>query len=430
MKSAALPERPKPPVPPPATASRRGYGWVWWLVILGLGYAGWHFWPEIAPHVMPHVTPFLPQAETPKTKTGPRVTPVVTAAVQQRDMNLYLNGLGTVTALKTVTIRSRVDGELINVAFNEGQTVHEGDLLAEIDPRPFEVQRDQARAQMTRNEVLLGAAQRTLTRYTQLLESKIATQQQIDDQKSLVDQAEAAIKSDKALIATTELQLTYCRIVAPITGRIGLRLVDEGNIVRPNDANGLAVITQLQPIALVFTIPQDDIARVQRSMRPGEYLTVDAFDRDFKNQLATGRLVALDNQVDPTNGTVRLKAEFDNDDGLLFPNQFVNVRLLVEVLRGANVIPSAAVQRGPNGTFVYAVQPDDTVRVQNITIGPTEGTITSVAEGLAPGDIVVTEGLDKLTDKAKVSTRDSKAGGDGAKKKTAAGDANAKGNTR
>ena len=386
-----------------AGTRRRHFGWLWWLVIIALAGAGWRYWPEISPHV----EPYLPKSAVPKTKTGPRITPVVTAAVRQRDMNLYLNGLGTITALKTVAIRSRVEGELVNVAFHEGQMVQEGDLLAEIDPRPFEVQRAQAQAQLIRDEAQLRAAQLTLTRHMQLLESKITTQQQVDDQKALVDQIEASIKADKALIATAELQLTYCRIVAPITGRIGLRWVDEGNIVRPTDSQGLAVITQLQPISLIFTIPQDDIARVQRAMRPGEYLTVEAYDRDFKNRLASGKLVAVDNQVDPTNGTVRLKAEFDNENGLLFPNQFVNVRLLVEVLRGASVIPSAAVQRGPNGTFVYVVQPDDTVSVRNIAIGPTEGSETAVETGLKPGDVVVTEGLDKLTDGAKVATRDS-----------------------
>jgi multidrug efflux system membrane fusion protein len=221
-----------------------------------------------------------------------------------------------------------------------------------------------------------------------------------------VQQTEGGLQTVRATLANAKLQLDYCRITAPISGRIGLRLVDQGNIVRANDSNGLAVITQLQPISLLFTIPQDDIIRVQKEMRVGESLAVDAFDRDFKTKLATGKLVAVDNQVDPTTGTVRLKAVFENEDSSLFPNQFVNARLLVDTQRNALTVPSAAVQRGPNSTFVYVVQSDETVELRNIEIGPAEGSETSIINGLSAGEIVVTEGLDKLQPKAKVTTRD------------------------
>ncbi|HET6426465.1 MAG TPA: efflux RND transporter periplasmic adaptor subunit, partial [Planctomycetaceae bacterium] len=289
-----------------------------------------------------------------------------------------------------------------------GQVVKEGDVLAEIDPRLFEAQRDQAQAQLARDQAALNSAQLTLNRYKDLLTNKFATAQQVDEQLSLVQQAEAAIKADNAMIANAELQLSYSRITAPISGRIGLRLVDAGNMVRANDPTGLAVITQLQPIALVFTIPQDDIIRVQRRMKEVDELTVEAFDRDFRNRLAVGKLVALDNQVDSTTGTVKLKAIFDNEDEVLFPNQFVNARLLVETEQNATVTPTASVQRGPNGPFVYVLQPDETVAMREVEIGPTEGTDTVVREGLQPGETVVTDGLDKLQPGSKVVTRDKK----------------------
>lgn len=412
--------------PPPLDAAPRRRGWWVWLFLLALGGAGWYYWPELSPHVAPYIPALTGHAEAPKGKTGPRVTPVVAAPVTQRDLKLYLNALGTITALKTVTVRSRVEGELTNVAFTEGQMVRAGDLLAEIDTRPFEVQRDQAAGQLSRDEATLRTAKLTLTRYNQLLESKIASPQQIDEQLALVQQAEGAVKTDKAMIATAELQLSYCKIVAPISGRIGLRRVDKGNIVLPNDASGLAVITQLQPIGLVFTIPQDEIARVLRRHTAAQPLVVEAYDRDFRNLLATGKLLAIDNQVDPTNGTVRLKAEFDNADGLLFPNQFVNVRLLVETQAGATVAPSAAVQRGPNGTFVYVARADETVELRPVRIGPMEGADTAIEAGLNPGELVVTEGLDKLQPDAKITLRDpnaqrEKGGGAGGPKKPGGG---------
>jgi membrane fusion protein, multidrug efflux system len=379
----------------------------WWTVltwlILGVLAAGaWHYramwWPTVAPYLS-----FKAPAPT---KPPARVVPVVTATVRQRDLRLYLNGLGTATPFKTVTVRSRVEGELTKIAFVEGQMVNEGDLLAEIDPRELEVQRDQAEAQLARDEAALKSVNLTLTRYKDLLSSKTIAQQQVDDQIALVQQAEGTVRADQALVANAKLQLSYCRIEAPISGRIGLRLVDEGNIVRANEATGLAVITQLQPIAVVFTIPQDDIARVQLQSRDGRVLEVDAYDRDFKLKLASGTLAAIDNQVDPQTGTVRLKAVFANEDGLLFPNQFVNARLLVETRSNTLVVPSAAIQRGPASPFVYVVQADETVELRSVVIGPAEGIETSITSGLEPGETVVTEGIDKLQPGAKVSVRE------------------------
>ena len=407
--SPTVPPKISPGPVPVAQAEVRGEvrsGAIWsvfgWLLFGALVTAGWYYrtlwWPTVEPYLA-----FKAPAPT---KPVARVVPVVTAAVRQRDLHLYLNGLGTATPFKTVTVRSRVEGELIKIAFVEGQMVNEGDLLAEIDPRAFEVQRDQAEAQLARDEAALKSVNLTLTRYKDLLSSKTIAQQQVDDQTALVQQAEGALRADQALVANAKLQLSYCRIEAPISGRIGLRLVDEGNIVRANEATGLAVITQLQPIAVVFTIPQDDIARVQLQSREGRVLEVDAYDRDFKLKLASGTLAAIDNQVDPQTGTVRLKAVFANEDGLLFPNQFVNARLLVETRPSVLVVPSAAVQRGPASPFVYVVQTDETVELRSVVIGPSEGIETSITSGLEPGEAVVTEGIDKLQPGAKVSLRD------------------------
>lgn len=386
--------------PAPSQAGR------FWLVLLLIaaigGGIGWYYrqdwWPRIAPWF----------SESKPVAKAPRVVPVVTATVQKRDIDLYLNGLGTVTALKTVTIRSRVEGELINVAFVEGQMVREGDLLAEIDTRPFEVQRDQAAGQLARDEATLKAAKLTLDRLKRLAKADSVSTQEVENQDAIVQQTEGAIKSDRAMVANAELQITYCRITSPIDGRIGLRLVDVGNIVRANDPSGLAVINQLQPIALTFTISQDEIPRVRKQMLEGNELKVDAYDRDFTTKLASGKLLATDNQVDSTTGTLRLKAIIDEDAASLFPNQFVNTRLLVDTKANAIVVPSAAVQRGPDFSFVYVVLPDETVELRKVVTGPTEGGDISIEEGLVPGEIVVTEGIDKLQPKAKVSTRDTK----------------------
>jgi membrane fusion protein, multidrug efflux system len=378
---------------------------IFWLIVIGLSTGGWLYRETWWPWFSKQIGIVEGGAGTVKKPPRPPV-PVVTAIVQQKDMDVFINGLGTVTAFKTVTIRSRVEGELVKVAFVEGQVVEEGSLLAEIDRRPFDVQLQQAQGQLARDEATLKSADFTFKRYQELILSKAITAQQVDEQRALVQQMAGAIQSDQAAVENAKLQLEYCHIKAPISGRIGLRLVDQGNIVRANDPMGLAVITQLQPISLVFTIPQDDISRVQKPQNSGQPLSVDAYDRDFKVKLASGKLLAIDNQVDSTTGTVRLKAVFDNEDGMLFPNQFVNARLLVDTKRSATVVPSSAVQRGPNSVFVYVVQDDDTVDLRTVKVGLAEGAETSIESGLMPGEIVVTEGIDKLQPKAMITTRE------------------------
>lgn len=391
--STDLPPRPSP------------WRWMPWLIIrlalVAVAFAVWHYRDQW----LPHVKPLLIRETAAPTKPAARPVAVVTAPVKQRDMDLFLNGLGTVTASNTVTIRSRVDGELTKVAFQEGQFVQEGQLLVEIDGREYEVQLAQAEAQLARDEATLAAAKLTADRYEKLIPTRSVTQQEVDAHLALMAQAEGAIRIDRALIKDANLQLSYCRILAPISGRIGLRHVDQGNMIRANDPNGIAVITQLQPISLLFTIPQDDIVRVQRQINADVKLPVTAYDRDFKNQLAAGQLEAIDNQVDPLTGTVRLKAAFENKEGMLFPNQFVNARLLVDTKHNAIVVPSAAVQRGPAGTFVYVVKEDETVELRSVAIGPTEGSETSIESGLSLGELVVVEGLDKLQPGANVVSR-------------------------
>lgn len=408
---------PRPIEPKPAEPRRelaraaepRSRWWIKPLVLCVLGATASFAYPYLHPYVMqvyPKVKAWIPTgAPPPAAPKGPRVVPVVTATARQGDMNLFLTALGTVTAENTVTIKSRVDGELVSVLFTEGQMVKKGDILAEIDRRPFQAQLSQAEGQLTKDEAALKVAQLDYDRYKALAASRSITAQQVDAQLALVKQSEGAIQADKGQIDTIKLQLTYCRIIAPISGRIGLRIVDQGNIVHANDPTGLAVITQLQPISVIFTIPQDEIARVQRRSVAGEPLVVGAFDRAFEDQLASGKLSAIDNQVDATTGTLRLKAEFANEQGLLFPNQFVNVRLLVDTLRGATLVPNAAVQRGPDSTFVYVIKPDETAELRKIEEGQTDGDSTAITSGIAPGDVVVIDGVDKLLPGAKVAVR-------------------------
>jgi multidrug efflux system membrane fusion protein len=327
---------------------------------------------------------------------------VAVEAARQGDFPIYLNGLGTVTALNTATIRSRVDGELIRVAFREGQIVHEGDLLAEIDPRPFQAQLMQAEGQLLRDEALLKNAQIDLERYQTLLEQDSIAAQQTATQQALVRQYRGTVKTDRGLIADAKLQLTYTRITAPFAGRLGLRLVDKGNIVKTSDTNGLVVLTQIQPITVVFTLPETDLPAVMKRLRAGETLPIEAYDRAGNTRLSQGKLVAVDNQIDITTGTIRLKAQFDNKDHALFPNQFVNVRMTVDTLRGVTIIPAAAIQRGTPGAFAYVVQEDQTVSVRPLKMGPSEAEKVAVLEGLKPGEQVVVDGIDKLRDGARV----------------------------
>ena len=327
------------------------------------------------------------------------------AALQTGAINITLNGLGTVTSLSTVTIRTQISGYLSRVAFEEGQTVQKGDLLVEIDSRPYEAALEQAQGQLARDQAILAGARVDLARYEKLAAQKAVPQQQYDQQQALVKQDEGQVAADQGQVDTAKVNLAYCHITAPASGRVGLRLVDQGNYVTPNDANGLVVITQIQPISVIFTIPEDSLPQIRKQLRAGAKLAATAYDRSGTTELATGTLTTLDNQLDTTTGTLKLRAQFPNEDEALFPNQFVNIQLLVDVLHDATVMPIAAVQRGAPGTFVYLVSADDTVSVRTIELGPSDGERVAVTAGLSPGDRVVVDGADRLRDGAKVNLR-------------------------
>ena len=326
---------------------------------------------------------------------GPRDVSVAVATVQRQDVPVYLAGLGTVTAFNTANIKSRVDGQIMKVNFQEGQFVHEGELLIEIDSRPYQVQLEQVQAQLFRDQAQLRDAKLNLDRYTALIPSGSIAQQQVDTQKALVDQLDGTVRNDQAQIDNAKLQIVYCHITAPFTGRVGLRQVDPGNIIHASDTNPMLILTQLQPIAVIFTLPEDVLPTVAQRMKQAT-LQVDAFSRDDQTRLATGKLLTIDNQIDPTTGTAKLKAVFDNKDSQLWPNQFVNADLLLETRKNATVLPTAAVLRGPQGTFVYAVNADKTVEDRAVTVTLTQGNTTVITSGLNPGDVVVTDGQDKL----------------------------------
>ena len=334
-----------------------------------------------------------------------QAVPVAAAAAKRGDFNRYLAAIGTVTAFNTVTVKSRVDGQIVNVAFKEGETVREGDLLVQIDPRPYQAALSQAEGQLAKDQAALVNARQTLLRDRSLYQQGVIAAQDLDNQQSSAGQSAGAVKSDQANIEAAKVQLAYTRITAPITGRIGLRLVDVGNIVHATDTTGLAVITQLQPIAVDFSIPEDNLAQVIQDMRKGQELPVDAYDRELKTRLALGSLETFDSQIDQTTGTIKLKAIFSNSDDSLFPNQFVNVRMLVDTKRDAVLIPTAAIQRNPQGAFVYVVKPDDTVEVRTVTVGATQGEVAALDSGVTPGEMLVTDGVDKLTAGTRVSVQ-------------------------
>ena len=365
---------------------------------------GWRLWAIVSAAVLLVLFLFFRNGKKdPTPNPAGRPVPVAVAQARKGDMAVHLTGLGTVTALNSVTVKSRVDGQLVRVVFIEGQMVRAGDLLAEIDPRPFQVQLMQAEGQFAKDQAAYQNAMADLKRLEGLVQQGIISRQQLDTQVSSVAQFQAALKSDQAQVESAKLNLVYSRITAPISGRVGLRLVDAGNMVRATDANGLANIAPIQPINVVFAVPADNIQKVMSQNAKAGKLPVEAWDRDLKTRLGLGALAAIDNQVDPATGTVRMKALFANEDRALFPNQFVNAQLLVDTLRGVVIVPTAAVQRSPQGAFVYAVKADSTVELRTVEVQGTEGDETALKSGLSGGETVVTDGLEKLRPGSKVA---------------------------
>jgi multidrug efflux system membrane fusion protein len=332
-----------------------------------------------------------------------RAVPVVAARVERGEIEVLINALGTVTALNTVTVKPRVDGLLQRIAFSEGQLVKAGDLIAELDARPYQALFDQANGQLQRDQALLANAQLDVERYRDLLASDSIARQVVDAQEALARQYQGSVLADRGAVDTARLQLGFTRISAPLSGRLGLRLVDVGNMVHASDTTGIVIITQTQPISVVFAIPADHLGAVLKQLRAGQTLRVDAWDRENRAKLASGKLLSLDNQIDTTTGTVKIKAEFANDDNALYPNQFVNARLRIETRDNATLIPQAAVQRGTQGTFVYVVDGEtSTVSTRSIVLGPAAADRAAVEKGLEVGEQVVTDGADKLRQGAKV----------------------------
>jgi len=390
----------------PGKPKKRGLIWVLFLLIIA-GVAGYAVWRAGQPAAAP-----TSQAGGGRGGGGGGgrggglgPVPVVVTKVTRSSIPVYLNGLGNVAAYYNVTVKSRVDGQLMKVEFNEGDFVKEGQELIQIDPRPYQVQLELAQATLARDQALLANAKVDLERYRQLVKTDAIPIQQLDTQGALVSQYEATTKLDQANIDSAKLNLTYAKITAPITGVIGLRLVDPGNIVHASDSNGMITITQLQPISVLFTIPEDSLPQVTQKLRAGAHLPVDAYNRDNSKKLASGMLMTLDNQIDNTTGTSRLKAVFDNKDYVLFPQQFVNINLLVDTLTNQLVVPNVAVQNGQQGTFLYVVDDDSKVHLKTVQAGITTAVSTQILSGISDGDRVVVDGTDRLIEGAAVRVR-------------------------
>ena len=382
---------------PNGQAPRRRRGWLWVLLLILAAAAAYRFWPRGgAPQP---ATSAAPPASSGRHGFG-GITPVVAVKATKGDIGVYITDPGAVVPVYTVTVASQISGYLMKVLYKEGDMVHQGDPLAEIDPRPYQVQLETAQAALARDQANLNNARVDLQRYQTLVPLRAVPEQTLATQQALVKSDEGTVQTDQAQIDSAKLNLAYCHITAPITGRVGLRLVDPGNYVQPS--NGLVVITQLQPITVIFPIPEDNIPQALAGMKKGARLPVEAYDRDMKQKLATGYLMTIDNQIDPTTGTVKFKALFPNKGNELFPNQFVNARLLLETKHDTTIIPQAAVQRGPKGAFVYTIKPDMSATVRPVTVGPAEGDDISIEAGLSPGEPVVVEGADRLREGSKV----------------------------
>jgi membrane fusion protein, multidrug efflux system len=396
MDQPLKPPKKAPMTTPPMPRSRGRFYLTWLLVLLVLGGVVWWARQQSAPQQ---------SAGGGGGRFGNAPMSIVPETVGKGDIGLNLNALGTVASLATVTIRTQISGYLIKVVFKEGDEVKKGDLLAEIDPRPYEAALAQQRGQLARDEAQLKGSQVDLQRYQGLAAQNAVPHQQLDTQIALVGQNQGTVEADRALVKAAEVNLAYTKIISPLDGRVGLRLVDQGNYVTPGDTNGLVVITQLQPISVLFTVPEDNLQAIAKRLRDGAVLPAAAYDRGAANKLADGTLQTFDSQIDPTTGTIKLRAQFQNDSRTLYPNQFVNIRLLLDTHKDVVTMTTSGVQRGVPGTFVYLVNADSTVSVRPVKLGVTDGDRVEVMSGLQPGDRIVVDGADKLRDGAKIIVR-------------------------
>lgn len=384
-----------PGFPPEPPTSHRHHPWVWLIVLAILGAAS--YW-------MYHQYQAAQKAHQTTARRGFGEVPVATGVVQKGDIGVYVEGLGAVTPINTVSVTSRVQGQIVAIHYREGQMVNRGDPLVDIDPRPYQAALTQTQGQLAKDEATLAQARIDLDRYRAALARNAISQQQVYDQEQAVKQDEGLVKNDQGVVDNAQVNLAYCHITSPINGRVGLRLVDLGNIVQANSSTALVVVTQLQPITVIFSVAEDYLPQIQQQLRAGHKMTVQALDRTAEKLLETGTLLTIDNQVDPTTGTIKMRAIFANPDSMLFPNQFVNARLLVDTQRGVNLVPTAAIQRNAQGAFLYVITPEHKAQMEPITVGTTNEDVTA-EQGVAAGQIIAVNGFDKLQNGVTVAIR-------------------------